>query len=142
MELVEDTILTWTGWGHSERNLPEQGNWESRCRLRIYRHEGGSQVVVLTQSYDEDSPCYNGGTSITNASENVATLVVNRYGLDPERVTFIEHYIDRTVDPDDPLGPETFDLIEYDWSGWIAKSPPRWSHLGRERAEDLVGVSL
>jgi hypothetical protein len=53
----------------------------------------------------------NIGPSITNAAEHVALALVDRFDLDPEQLTLIEHYpvdsLKHTGDGNDP-----FDLVK------------------------------
>jgi hypothetical protein len=147
---LTDQTLRWQGFGSEARGLWEGSRWESRCRLRIYQHDG-KHIVVFTQSRDDDGTWSNPGTSITNSSENIATLVVNQHlatgrsDFIPRTVTFIEHYETGHYGGKDIIE-ETFDQVEYDWGqtrqGWVARTPPRWKHLGREAAEQLAGEPL
>ena len=54
------------------------------------------------------------GTSVTNASEQLATEIVQKLGLEPEAIRFFETY-DR----------ETIDEISYSWKDLVA-SNPKW----------------
>jgi hypothetical protein len=58
-----DPLFRWRGFGDGF------GTWESKCRLRIY--EAPARAVVIATELPE-----NTGTSITNAAEHLATLVV------------------------------------------------------------------
>ena len=83
MKKIQDCIIVWRGFGRSR-----SGNWDSKCRVRIWHDDSHSATVVLFSDLDEDDT----GTSITNASENVATLVRERFGLNGN-ITWIEHYV-------------------------------------------------
>ena len=58
------------------------------------------------------------GTSVTNASEQLATEMTEKYGLEPGSARFFETYYY-------PGEERTFDEIEYTWVGLIAENP-RW----------------
>jgi len=61
------------------------------------------------------------GTSVTNASEQLAQEIVNLFSLRPQDCRFFETYSEFDY--------ETFDEIEYDWwpdlYHWEARSP-KW----------------
>lgn len=73
------------------------------------------------------------GTSVTNASEQLATEIVNKFGYDPEECRFFETYSEE----------DGVDEIQYIWKStlfpnnkkrvWEANSP-RWSPA----PEDIV----
>jgi hypothetical protein len=55
------------------------------------------------------------GTSVTNASEQLATEIVEKLGLEPEKTRFFETYDKKTLDE-----------ISYSWLDYKASSPD-WS---------------
>jgi hypothetical protein len=63
-----------------------RGYWSDggKCRIRIYREEGQSPVVVCTQLPDNDN------TSVTNMAEYLAAEVTEEHSL-PTSLTWIEH---------------------------------------------------
>jgi hypothetical protein len=58
----------------------------SWCGLALIPRSDGRIVVVASER--EDNP----GTSVTNACEELATMVVQTFGLDARKVIWIEHY--------------------------------------------------
>ena len=104
-----DTLFRWRGFGNGF------GAWESLCRLRIY--ETPEQAVVIATELPE-----NTGTSITNAAEYLATMVVEQYELRPHTLVWIEHY------PACRDLPETFALVHLTWDGQRFHTP-RWRRL-------------
>jgi len=68
------------------------GHWEmpSLCGVQIRRREEGV-TVILTELYQE-----NPGSSVTGMVEAVATGVVKRYSLEPEKTEFIVHNPERS----------------------------------------------
>ncbi|HYE17368.1 MAG TPA: hypothetical protein VEA69_02930 [Tepidisphaeraceae bacterium] len=56
------------------------------CDLEVVGLPDGRTLVIATERDD------NPGVSVTNFAEGQATIVVNRFGLDPERLVWIEHY--------------------------------------------------
>ncbi len=93
------------------------GNAPSACELEVTHHlDRGLSVVVATDIGE--------GTSVTNFAEQLATLVVERYGIDPTRLIWLEHYqADRYEGAE-----ETWDLVSFTWHGKVASSP-KWKHL-------------
>lgn len=61
-----------------------------RCHLRVFDQGAGDVVLLVTDLGDE-----NPGASVTNAAEIIVTAAVRRYGLDPARLTVVEHCDDR-----------------------------------------------
>jgi hypothetical protein len=125
---------------------PWQG-FTSACRVRIFLaqptlpelHSG----VIVTELPE------NSGTSVTNAAETIATLVVRQYGLDPAHTVWVEHYPDRhplqarceqvyDANPDLPsIYDESFDLLTFEWDGEGAHHP-KWTRITPEAALDAL----
>lgn len=86
------------------------GRVPSTCFVKLISEDMGHSI------YFED---LNHGTSVTNASEQLASEIVDMLNLDPEDCRFFETY-DR----------QQFDEITYIWehkrNKWIAKEPT-WS---------------
>ncbi len=58
------------------------------CRIRVHRGSAGTTIIVATKLAGE-----NGGTSITNAAEVLATELERRHCPDPsERMLWVEQY--------------------------------------------------
>ncbi len=109
-----------------------------RCHLRLYAQgtdaRGGRDVVLVATDLGAGNP----GASVTHAIARIVTAAVRRYGLDPARVTVLEHYDDRWAAapggarrPRTPaeLAPligrdagESFDLVTFDH---VPKGTPR-----------------
>lgn len=118
--LTTDRTDYWRGFGDGF------GNWESHCRLRIFRpHPEAIVVVVSDQGGDT-------GTSITNCASQLATRVVKEFELDLARLTWIEHI---------PTSEAEFSLVQFDWQGNTARHP-RWSYLTPAQAAAIASVSL
>ena len=60
------------------------------CHVRVFDQGVGDAVLLVTDLGDE-----NPGASVTTAAVVVVTAAVRRYGLDPARLTVVEHYDDR-----------------------------------------------
>ena len=101
-------------------------------------------VVVCTEAPD------NEGTSVTNCAEVIASKVCLEYGINPDELIWIEHYIHPFEDSGLPQ--ETFDRCEFQrvqgdagkstW-GRITHSifeSPQWKHLDRAETLALAGT--
>ncbi len=64
-----------------------RGYWSDggRCRIRIYREDGRTPVVICSQ------PPENHNTSITNMAQYLAAEVIEEHSL-PTPLRWIEHY--------------------------------------------------
>lgn len=138
MRKIQDCIIVWKGFGNGF------GNWESKCRARIYSKSQGSDVyqVVLFSDLGEDS-----GSSITNSVESVCTLVANFFALSAP--TFIEHYPRHNIKYDESFDKEDFSLVICSkannvFSGnnyfkyGLFKSPS-WRYISKSDVESVIG---
>lgn len=103
---------------------------DSWCNLEIVGTVNLA-LVVMTEAAD------NPGTSVTNRSEHIASLIVNEngYDLEPGRCIFVEHYQPR------PHGlnlPE-YRIVTYSWRGRTA-STPEWTDITVEQFEALQNM--
>ena len=139
-----DQILEWKGFGGGF------GKWDSKCRIRIYDHDG-FEVCVVTELPD------NPGTSITNCAETLAGMAIAHFGLNFQRFIWIEHYL---ADDRGALGvpaifrEESFDLVSFginvqpnplDPKGRVGKAKfvnPQWKRLKKAHVESLIGEDL
>lgn len=110
-------------WRKSDLGLGERFDYlgfckcASHCYIRI-----NGNTVICTEAPD------NHGTSITNMAESIATSVSQKYHIPWNRLVWIEHYVDRGIDPQ-----ETFDFVTFDYDGQSLHHP-RWKHAGKEAA--------
>jgi len=85
-------------------------NFNSSCKVHI-KKEGDITFIGFEDIGD--------GTSVTNASEDIATEIVAKEGLDPEKCRFFEFYPE--------FGGEV-DEISYTWKSGKAISP-KWKRF-------------
>lgn len=101
---------------------------ETRCRLRLFRGQGGGTVALVTEI------AANKGPSITNAAEHVWSHLARQ--LDSVEFVMVEHYDagsypgTRRVTSERE---ETFDLVTVD------HGRPSWKHLGFDGFRGLLG---
>lgn len=117
-------------YGPKKRDVADR----AKCLVRIW-DTGTISVVVLTELPD------NPGMSVTNACEDVASRVVQDFGINPQRTRFIEHYPEEkmTYHGQEHVRKETFDEIFLTWDRNNRASVPKWKPLVKEEVERLVG---
>ena len=93
------------------------GRINSSCLIRIFSDDGETFICFID---------IGNGTSVTNASEQLATEIIEKLRLFPGDCRFFETY--RIYDY------ESIDEIEYTWEGKIASSP-MWKPSGPEIRE-------
>jgi hypothetical protein len=95
------------------------------CRIELVPMVDGLTAVIATERSG------NPGMSITNAAEQAATAVCRRYGIDPHRLVWIEHYdADSYADQERK---ETFDLVTFrriHAAGATILDGPTWRRIG------------
>jgi hypothetical protein len=113
--MTEDFIHEYLGFGR----VP------SKCRVMIFSDDGDNFICF------ED---LGEGTSVTNASEDLATEIVDKMDYDPANCRFFETYRIK-LSRDKKPHHDTFDEINYQWSfnrgRWIAKEP-KWNPASEE----------
>src|SRR5437879_3266976 len=75
----------------------------SYCSLELLPLYDDRTVAVATERGD------NSGTSITNVVEYLASTVCDRFGIDPDRLVWIEHYAYGTS----TISERTFDRVTF-----------------------------
>jgi hypothetical protein len=106
----------------------------ARCFVRIW-DSVEAVVVMLTELPD------NPGMSVTNACEDIATRIVQDFGIDLQRTRFIEHYPEeKTLHyGTEHVRKETFDEIFFTWDSKGRADEPHWKPLTKGEVERLVG---
>ena len=102
----------------------------SLCQIDIWR-EGEKAVVMMTEIAD------NHGTSITNCSEVIASLVHFQHNLSGYNVTWIEHY--GPMSDRSGRHKTVYAQATYDWSSG-KPIHPEWVSLTEAQVETLVNA--
>ncbi len=137
MKKTIDRTCFWESFGERGANC----KWESVCRIRIYE-EGDRAVVVATDVDDPVAYPDGTGTSITNCAENLARMICETFGLNPEQMTWIENYPRKATDPTD-LPPVEFSLVRFTYNRRTHSfTQPSWKYLSRGEVVVLTGVTL
>lgn len=134
MRKTIDRTCFWEGFGERGSNF----KWEAVCRILIYE-EGDRAVVVATDIDDPQTYPDGTGTSITNCAENLARMICETFGLNPEQMTWVENYPRKVTDPPDLL-PVEFSLVRFTYNARTGTfSQPSWKYLPRAEAVALTG---
>jgi hypothetical protein len=118
---MEEYVLDYSG----------PGGHASQCQITIYPKSG---LVIATD--------LGTGTSVTNAVEQIASEVLKRHHMEPDKLFFIEHYTQG------PYGPqETADLVIFDQADTdqIRKDSllrsPRWQPLPIDEYREIIATA-
>jgi hypothetical protein len=106
----------------------------SACHLRLYR-SASKAVAIATEP--EDNP----GTSVTNACEQLAQQVCEHFAIDPETLTWVEHYPERGAYGTPSFVDEEYDLVTFETVSPLP-AHPEWHFVPRAYAEHLIGQRL
>jgi hypothetical protein len=116
---------------YMDRVYDYRGEWDtpSRCGLKIVI-KGDEGIVIVSELFEE-----NPGTSVTGFIAGLATVIVNEFGLDPEKTRFIEHCPDRGSKLDHYQ--ESFDLVRLRWNG-SRFADPEWERITQESVDEMI----
>jgi hypothetical protein len=133
MQRMIDRTCFWEGFGVRGST----GKWESICRIRIYQED---RAVVVASDVADPVAYPNGtGTSITNCVENLARMLCETFGLNPEQMTLIEHYPPLLEDKSHLQTPE-FSFVPFTYNPRTDTfSQPSWKYLPRAEAVAFTG---
>ena len=96
--------------------------YSSKCNIHTFQRD--DKFIFVFEDLGE-------GTSVTNASEELASFVVNSMSLKPEECRFFERYPANIMD-------DTFDEVTYEWEKIGDKyeaSDPDWNDNDLMRKE-------
>ena len=117
------------------------GGCDCFCELEIY-----GNLVICTESEE------NEGTSVTNWAGPLASQVCEAYGIDPEKLIWIERYKDRgeyNRHQDTWEYPEDFSLVEFNivpprtvFNRGVTSTlkHARWKPLAKSVVEELIAT--
>jgi len=115
-----DSIFHYQGFG----DIP------SHCRIQIF--EMPEYTIVVASEME------NSGTSVTNLAENIATLVMQEYKINFDRLFWIEHY---PVNLGISTQHDTFQLVTFQQKG-DGLIHPEWISKSKEEVEKLISEKL
>lgn len=100
---------------------PQWSATQAHCQLQIWQ-ASETHLVMFTELPD------NPGISVTNYSENLATLIRRAYGLDVDNTIWLEHYPPPKLR--NRISAKEYDLITYRWDlRTLTASDPNWQRL-------------
>ena len=123
--LIHDDIFAWEGFG----GLLRLGS--GKCRLRIIhlrkgRHKGLAHLrpyIIVASDVPESR------MSVRSCVSHIATSVAKAFGINPNRMIFVEYAPQSTYGVDgENLIPEHYDAVEFTWHGDKALHP-KWRAL-------------
>ncbi|AOY57382.1 hypothetical protein [Desulfococcus multivorans] len=131
--LIYDDIYSWEGWGGRLKLGSGQ------CRLRIFDldKDGGRRIahlkpiIVVVSDIPREPSWTPNQMSVKSCASHIATKVVREFGIDPERMVWVEYY--EAPSKDENLrypGSDRFDEAVFVWreegalqGGWKPLSP-------------------
>ncbi len=108
-----------------------KGAWDvpSFCGLKVIVKKDKT-IMVITDLYDS-----NPGSSVTSWIGKLATELIWKYEIEPEKLILIEHNPDRKSSLE--FFKETFDLVSFEWNGEEFVSPC-WKRLTLDQLVDII----
>ena len=110
-----------------------RGTFSSRCDIEIFMM--GDRTLVVATEREEDP---RSGISISNGADTLATIILQKYRLDPDSITWIEHYPEKRMGSVYRLG-ETYDLVRFRFKGNRFVSP-KWDRIDGIGAEAFLNA--
>jgi len=123
--LIFDNIFKWDGWGGRLKLASGQ------CLMRIFDQTPSDSkqptmikpIIVIVTPLNNDLPSLR-TVSIRSCAGHIATQVVDRFELDPERMLYIEYYPEKRYGANNQqIIDESFERAEFQWHGELALHP-------------------
>lgn len=117
----------WPGWG----GLLELA--KGKCRMWIFdlnRLPAGGVIhmkpfLVVVSDLPKEGMT-KGEVTVRSAASHIATRIVDRYGVEPSRLLFVEYFPEAEYGRDPPKRiPAVLDLVEFEWRERLALAPRR-----------------
>lgn len=123
--VVFDDIFAWEGWGGRLKLA------KGRCRLWIFdlNRSGRKDVLRLRPMMvvASDLPregMMKGDVSVRSAASHIATVVSRQFGIDPQRMQFVEYTPRETYGRHNEYVIEAgYDAVEFTWQDGLALFP-------------------
>jgi hypothetical protein len=127
--LIHDDEYHWEGWGGKLKLA------SGRCRLRIFDLRQGRAknapaplrpVIVVISELPKEK---NFAMSMRSCAGHIATSVARDFGLDSQRMLFVEYYPEVIYGPQNQyrIG-EKFEVVDFNWKQGQALEP-KWREL-------------
>lgn len=141
--VVYDDIFEWEGWGGQLKLA------RGRCRLWIFDLNRLDRqdvlhlrpLVVVASDLPREG-MMKGEVSVRSAAGHIATVVSRKFGIDPQRMQFVEYTPRETYGKHNEYVIEAgYDAVEFTWQDGLALFPrlkplaPDLTDILRERLE-------
>ncbi len=123
--LIHDDIFAWSGWG-GRLSLGS-----GKCRLRIYdlKEADAKDITHLHRIIAIVSDVPDSKMSVKSCTSHVATQVVKKFNLNPQRTLWVEYYPESKYGVDsEHVILERFEAVEFTWHADKAITP-QWREL-------------
>lgn len=123
--VVYDDIFDWEGWGGQLKLA------KGRCRLQIFDLNRSDHkdvlhlrpMVVVASDLPREG-MMKGEVSVRSAAGHIATVVCRRFGIDPQRMQFVEYTPRETYGKHKEYVIEAgYDAVEFTWQDGLALFP-------------------
>ncbi len=128
--LIYDDIFSWDGFG-GRLKLPN-----GRCRLRIIDQKKSDNkdltfikpiLIIVSDTPGNNIP--GNKLSVKSCAGHIATLVTQKFNIDPNRMFWVEYYNTTEYGPNSKkVIPEKFEHVEFEWHDGKAIHP-KWRPL-------------
>ena len=134
--LIYDDIYSWRGWGGKLQLA------SGKCRLRIYdlKRGGARRAAPLRPTIIVVSDVPESRMSVRSCAGGVATSVSRDFGIDPQRMMYIEYYPESVYgERGDQVISERYEAVDFNWTEGGAIQP-RWRVLRGPLLESLKKI--
>jgi hypothetical protein len=103
------------------------GSFINRCDIDIFLHD--KQALIVATEREEDAAS---GMSVSSGAAIIATILMQKYRLEPENIHWIEHFPEKLLDSRDVyrMG-EVYHRVVFEFQGNRLLAP-RWKPLDAE----------
>ncbi|RJQ80104.1 MAG: hypothetical protein C4519_10160 [Desulfobacteraceae bacterium] len=128
--LIHDGLFAWEGFGGVYQLAA------GKCRLRILDLSRGGQgkvahmksILVVVSDIPADHPQFR-KVSVRSCAGHIATTVTKKFGIDPQRMIYVEYYPPTTYgDRNQHVIEAKYDLVDFTWFEDKAMHP-KWRPL-------------
>ena len=123
MRVTIDQRYVWQGFAN------DTGNWQSACRLRIYKPHPEQVFVVLSDGIGTGE-----GTAISNCATHLLPRIAKEFDLNPAITVWFHHYQDWD-------GEVTISQITLSLNGQCGRVA-HWEPVEKEKAEQWIGAKF
>lgn len=134
--LIYDDIYSWRGWGGKLQLA------SGKCRLRIYdlKKDGARRAAPLRPTIIVVSDVPESRMSVRSCAGHVATSVSRDFGIDPQRMMYIEYYPESVYgERGSQVIAERYEAVDFNWTEGGAIQP-RWRVLRGPLLESLKKI--